>query len=125
MTGRTAHPAWCSQGPECWPPSAGAGVEGDRIVEVVHCAATYVEHSDGVAEVTVERFDTLHDDGRHDVEQIVFLHTDGTFTARQAEAYGRAILAAVRQLDAGLDGTPGGIPTDDTAHRREEGATHG
>ena len=105
-----AHPGWCSGGPQCWPPSAGGGSEGDQIVEVVHCEATYVEHVDGVAQVAVERFDTLHDDGRHEVDEVVYLSADGTLTARQAEAYARAILAAVGAIDAGLDGTPGGIP---------------
>ena len=114
MSGRDVagftHPGWCSGGPQCWPPSAGGGTEGDQIVEVVHCAATYVAHVDGTAEVAVERFDTIHDDGRHDVEKVVYLHTDGTFTARQAWEYAQAILRAVEQIDDGLDGTPGGVP---------------
>ena len=133
------HPRWCSQGSQCWPPDAGSHPDGGQIVEVVHCSVTRVEHKDGVAEVAVERFDTLHDDGRLDVEQVVYLNTDGTFDADQAEAYALSILRAVRQIDAGLDGTPGGIPAvldalgkpwpsseqRDTTDHREEGATHG
>ena len=109
MSGRTDHPGWCDPR-QCWAPSTGGHPDGGQIVEWVHCSATYVEHVDGVAEVAVERFDTLHDDGRHDVEQVVYLHTDGTFSARQAEAYARAILQAIGAIDAGLEGTPGGIP---------------
>jgi hypothetical protein len=48
--------------------------------------------------------------GEYDVDQTIVLGADGAFAADQAEAYALSIPAGVRQLDAGLDGTPGGIP---------------
>ncbi len=45
-----------------------------------------------------------------DGTEAIVLTADGSFTADQAEAYALSILRAVRQLDAGLPGTPGGIP---------------
>ena len=99
------HPEWCSGGPQCDGPKVYAG----GYVEAVHCTATYLEHLDGQAQVAFLRFDSIHGDGRHDVDEVAYLSVDGTFTARQAEAYALAILAAVRQLDAGLDVPPGGL----------------
>src|SRR5512133_193467 len=51
-----------------------------------------------------------HADGEHEQYQRVVLTADATFTAREAEAFAVSILRAVRRLDAGLPGTPGGIP---------------
>ena len=99
------HPEWCSQGPECDGPKVYAG----GYIEAVHCTAAYLEHLDGWAQVAFQRFDSIHGDGRHEVDEVAYLSVDGTFTARQAEAYALAILAAVRQLDAGLDVPPGGL----------------
>jgi hypothetical protein len=59
--------------------------------------------------VFLVRIDSVRD-GEHDVCEALVLTADGSFTADQAEAYALSILRAVRQLDAGLDGTPGGIP---------------
>jgi hypothetical protein len=53
--------------------------------------------------------DTVRADGEHEQYERVVLTADATFTAREAEAFAVSILRAVRQLDAGLPGTPGGI----------------
>lgn len=55
--------------------------------------------------------EAIRPDGVLDVDEVIVIgHTDGSFTAEQAEAFGLAILEAVRRLDAGLPGTPGGVP---------------
>jgi hypothetical protein len=54
--------------------------------------------------------DTVRADGEHEQYERVVLTADATFTTREAEAFAVSILRAVRQLDAGLPGTPGGIP---------------
>ena len=54
--------------------------------------------------------DAVRADGEHEQYQRVVLTADATFTAREAAAFAVSILRAVRQLDAGLPGTPGGIP---------------
>ena len=101
------HPGWCGQGGR----HSGCGgpkVASDGTVEWEHGSSTLIEHLDGVADVFVVRMDALLD-GEHDVTKAVVITSDGSFTARQAEAFARAILAAVRLLDAGLEGTPGGV----------------
>jgi hypothetical protein len=97
------HPAWCSQ--DCWPPSRA----GDGTVEWCHDQRTDVEHLDGVADVFLVRMDALRG-GEHDVTKAVVLTANGSINEDQAEAYALSILRAVRQLDAGLEGTPGGVP---------------
>ena len=58
--------------------------------------------------------DAVRADAEHEQYQRVVLTADATFTAREAEAFAvsllRAILRAIRQLDAGPPGTPGGPP---------------
>ena len=105
-----AHPVWCAQthrGRGCSAPS----VAGDGTVEWAHARSVEVEHLDGVAEVCTLRMEAIRPDGVHDVDEVVVLsHIDGSFTAAQAEAFALALLEAVRRLDRGLDGTPGGLP---------------
>lgn len=71
---------------------------------------TVVPHTDGVSDVFLVRMDAVRADGEHEQYQRVVLTADATFTAREAEAFAVSILRAARQLDAGLPGTPAGIP---------------
>jgi hypothetical protein len=50
-----------------------------------------VEHLDGLADVFTVRMDALTVVGRHDVIKAIVLTADGSFTARQAEQFARAI----------------------------------
>jgi hypothetical protein len=120
----TSHPGWCSQtyrGRGCGKPS----VAGDGTVEWAHARPVEVEHLDGVAEVCTLRMEALRPDGVHDVDEVIVLGVDaaGSFTAAQAEAFGLAILEAVRRLDAGLPGVPGGVPAVLAAAEARDPAT--
>ena len=77
-------------------------------MEWSHGRTDAVEHLDGMADVFTVRMDALAADGDHDVTEAIVLTADGSFTARQAEQFAQAILAAVHRLDAGLPGPPGG-----------------
>ena len=54
--------------------------------------------------------DAVRADGEHEQYERVVLTADATFATQEAEAFAVSILRAVRQLDAGLPGTPGGPP---------------
>lgn len=99
------HPRWCSQGPGCQP----ARRFSDGSVEWDHSRRVDVVGEQGVADVFLVRMDALRADGLPYVDEALGLTAKGTFTADEAEGYALQILAAVQQLDAGLDGTPGGV----------------
>ena len=101
------HPAWCSQGYSCHGPKRAS----DGTIEWDHASRVDVYGEHGAADVFLVRLDSLlPPNGRHASEDAPILTANGTFTVEEAEAFALAILHAVRQLDAGLPGTPGGIP---------------
>lgn len=104
------HPGWCSQGYSCGEPQRLA----DGTVEWDHSSRVdIVGEVDGRADVFLVRLDALRPpNGRHDVCEALVLTADGTFTTDEAEAFALEILRAARRLDAGLDGTPGGLRPD-------------
>jgi hypothetical protein len=54
--------------------------------------------------------DAVRAEREHEQYQRVVLTADATFGTQEAAAFAVSILRAVRQLDAGLPGTPGGPP---------------
>lgn len=102
------HPAWCSQGHSCGAPRR----YDDCTVEWDHASRVdVVGELDGRGDVFLVRMDALRPpNGRHVVTEALVLTADGTFTTDEAEAFALEILRACRRLDAGLDGTPGGVP---------------
>lgn len=103
----TRHPRWCSQGRHCDPPHRCV----DGTVEWVHSTfSAVVPICDSVCDIYLVRIDSISPDGEHDVTRSIVLSGSGSLTAAQAAELGRGLLAAAEQLDAGLDGTPGGAP---------------
>lgn len=104
-----SHPTWCSQGGN----RGGCHrvtVARDGTVEWAHGQVFAVEHLDGVADVCALRMDAVLPGGAHYVTKAIVMDCNGSFAVDQAEAFGLAVLEAVRLYDAGLDGTPGGVP---------------